>query len=335
MPETLNEPLMKIHELFLFLTTFLASAIEIIEMVIIVLGVGMTRGWPATLGGAVSGVVVLCGVIAALGPALTFVPISVLRATVGILLLLFGVQWLRKGIFRLSKYGFRPRAKVDDEEELADLRKQEGRIDWTGFVLAFKGVLLEGLEVAFIIVTFGAATHHWTLAVISSAAAFVIVVAVTTVIQKALKGIPNHVIKFAVGLLLVTFGTYWAAEGLGVDWPGEDLSIVVLLAAYFLFALACLSSIRRSGGFLEKGRPKAGGPPGASMNHLKQFALFWYRFIIGDDRVGAAIIFGGFIATYPLVKGKLNGYWLLPLAVMASLSVSLFRLSRNGTRWLP
>ncbi len=321
---------MKAHELFLFLTTFLASAIEVVEMVTIVLGVGMTRGWPATLGGAASGIVVLCGMIAVLGPALTFVPISVLRATVGILLLLFGVQWLRKGIFRLSKYGFRPRIKVDKEDEGRASQELDRRVDWTAFVLAFKGVLLEGLEVAFIIVTFGAATHHLTLTVISAASAFVIVIAIAILIQKALKNIPGHVIKFSVGLLLVTFGTYWAAEGLGVEWPGEDLSIVALLAIYFLFALVWLSSVRHSGEYFEKGRPKAGAPSGLGMNYLEKFALFWYRFIIGDDWAGAAIILVGFIGTYQLVKMNLNEYWLLPLAVMVSLSVSLFRLGRNG-----
>jgi uncharacterized membrane protein len=331
----LDEILMKIHDLFLFLAAFLASAIEVVEMVTIVIGVGMTRGWPATLGGAVAGMVVLCGIVAVLGPALTFMPIAALRATVGMLLLLFGVQWLRKGIFRLSKYGFRPRGKVADGDDDPVMENKDGRIDWTAFVLALKGVLLEGLEVAFIIVTFGAATHHFMLAVISAASAFVIVVAVATMIQKALKGIPGHVIKFAVGLLLVTFGTYWAAEGVGVEWPGEDLAIVVLLAVYSLFALICVASIRHKGGYLERGRPKAGVPPELGMNYLERFALFWYRFIIGDDWIGAAIIFGGFVGTYQLVKVSLEGYWFLPLTVIGSVSVSIFRLVKNEARRLP
>ncbi len=237
---------MEIHKLFIFLTTFLASAIEVIEMVTIVLGVGMTRGWPATMGGAVVGILTLIGIIATLGPALTFIPISVLRATIGILLLLFGVQWLRKGIFRISKYGFRPRTKLMEEDEETVRGNESGAIDWTAFVLAFKGVLLEGFEVAFIIVTFGAATHHFGLAALSAASAFVIVVAIAAVIQKSLKEIPGHLIKFSVGLLLVTFGTYWAAEGLGVNWPGEDLSIVALLIFYFLFAIAWLPVMRHS-----------------------------------------------------------------------------------------
>ena len=322
---------MEIHRLFIFLTTFLASAIEAIEMVTIVLGVGMARGWPATLGGAAGGIVTLCGIVAALGPALTFLPISALRATVGILLLLFGIQWLRKGVFRLSKYGFRPRVKVVEEDEETVRQNEDRGIDWTAFLLAFKGVLLEGLEVAFIIVTFGAATHHFGLAVISAASAFVIVVAVAAVIQKALKDIPSHVIKFSVGLLLVTFGTYWAAEGLGVEWPGEDLSIVALLVCYFLFAIVWLSPMKRlQKSIVNRGRQRLESMAGLKMNYLKSFFLFWYRFIIGDDWVGAAIIFCGFIGTYQFVKMDMKGYWLLPLAVMLSLGVSLFRLARGG-----
>ncbi len=237
---------MEVHRLFIFLTTFLASAVEVIEMVTIVLGVGMTRGWPATMAGAVVGILTLIGVVAALGPALTFVPISVLRAGIGILLLLFGVQWLRKGIFRISKYGFRPRTKVMEEDGETASRQDSGAIDWTAFVLAFKGVLLEGFEVAFIIITFGAATHHFGLAVLSAASAFVIVVLIAAVIQKVLREIPGHMIKFSVGLLLATFGTYWAAEGLGINWPGEDLSIIVLLVFYFLFSIGWLPVMRQS-----------------------------------------------------------------------------------------
>ncbi len=238
---------MKMHTLFPFLTTFLAAGVEVIEMVTIVLGVGMTRGWPATLGGAGVGLLTLSAIVAILGPALTYIPISVLRAVVGILLLLFGLQWLRKGIWRLSLYGIKPHTKTeDDDDEEVGSQAAPGRIDWTAFVLAFKGVLLEGLEVAFIVVTFGAATENIQLAVLSAVSAFIIVIAVAAIIQKALRNIPGHVIKFSVGILLVTFGTFWSAEGLGVEWPGEDLSILGLLGLYISFALIWVPLLRNS-----------------------------------------------------------------------------------------
>ncbi len=236
---------MKMHTLFLFLTTFLAAGVEVIEMVTIVLGVGMTRGWPATFGGAAVGLLTLSAVVAIFGHALTYIPISVLRAVVGILLLLFGLQWLRKGIWRLSLYGIKAHIKMEEDEETGP-QAAPGRIDWTAFVLAFKGVLLEGLEVAFIVVTFGAATENIQLAVFSAVSAFIIVIALAAIVQKALQNIPGHVIKFSVGLLLVTFGTFWSAEGLGVEWPGDDLSIPGLLGLYISFALIWLPFLRNS-----------------------------------------------------------------------------------------
>ncbi len=236
---------MRTHALFLFLTTFLAAGVEVVEMVTIVLGVGMTRGWPATFGGAAVGLLILSALVAIFGHALTYIPISILRAVVGILLLLFGLQWLRKGIWRIGQYGMKPHLKIEGDEDEGKSAAPEGKVDWTAFVLSFKGVLLEGLEVAFIVVTFGAATQNLQLAVWSAISAFIVVIAIASVIQKAIRNIPGHIIKFSVGLLLVTFGTFWSAEGLGVEWPGEDLSILGLLALYFLFALSWASVLRK------------------------------------------------------------------------------------------
>jgi uncharacterized membrane protein len=213
-------------------------------MVTIVLGVGVTRGWPATLFGAGVSLALLVSIIAILGPALTMVPIDVLRATVGILLLLFAVQWLRKGIVRVSRYGFRARPSRTDYRDRTEIIKRSG-FDWAAFVLAFKGVLLEGLEVAFIVVTFGAATNAVGVAVTGAASAFVFVVAIALLVRRTLEEIPDHVIKLGVGLLLTTFGTFWAAEGLGVEWPGEDLAILYLLCLYILYALITVSLLRR------------------------------------------------------------------------------------------
>jgi uncharacterized membrane protein len=217
------------------LTTFLASAVEAIEMVAIVTGVGATRGWRAALAGAAAGFAVLVVVVAVFGLALTAIPIELLRLVVGALLLVFGLNWLRKGLLRVGTYGFRgrPLGALEDVEEV----KGDG-VDWTGFVLSFKGVLLEGLEVAFIVVTFGVTGHQLGVAAAGGVAAVVVVGAIGLAIQPAVRRIPRSVLQLVVGLLLTTFGTFWAVEGLGLDWPGSDLAIVGLLAGYGILAAA-------------------------------------------------------------------------------------------------
>jgi uncharacterized membrane protein len=218
------------------LTTFLASAVEAIEMVAIVTGVGATRGWRSALAGAAAGFAVLVVVVAIFGLALTAIPIGALRLIVGYLLVVFGLNWLRKGLRRVSTYGLhgRPLGEVEvDETELG-----RGGVDWTGFVLSFKGVLLEGLEVAFIVVTFGVTGHQLGVAAIGGVAAVVVVGGIGLAIQPVVRQIPRSVLQLVVGLLLTTFGTFWAVEGVGIDWPGTDLAIVGLLVVYSLLAAA-------------------------------------------------------------------------------------------------
>jgi uncharacterized membrane protein len=213
-----------------FAPAFLASAVEAIEMAVIVIGVGATRGWRSTLLGAAGGAAVLAVVVVALGSALTVVPISSLRLVVGGLLLVFGLQWLRKGIRRVSANGlagYRGEVHLDDEPLPAP-----GQLDWTAFVLAFKGVLLEGLEVAFIAVTFGATAQDFTPAITGAVSAVVVVGAVAAASQAWVRRIPRSALQLVVGLLLTTFGTFWGAEGLGVEWPGGDGAILWLLLVY-------------------------------------------------------------------------------------------------------
>ena len=226
------------------LTTFLASAVEAIEMVAIVTGVGATRGWRSALAGAAAGFAVLVVVVAIFGLALTAIPIGALRLIVGYLLVVFGLNWLRKGLRRVSTYGLRGRplgAVEVDETELG-----RGGVDWTGFVLSFKGVLLEGLEVAFIVVTFGVTGHQLGVAAIGGVAAVVVVGGIGLAIQPAVRRIPRSVLQLVVGLLLTTFGTFWAVEGVGIDWPGTDLAIVGLLVVYSLLAAAYIAYRRSS-----------------------------------------------------------------------------------------
>jgi uncharacterized membrane protein len=225
------------------LTTFLASAVEAIEMVAIVAGVAATRGWRPAVAGTAAGGAVLGVLVAVFGLALARLPIGPLRLVVGALLLVFGLNWLRKGIRRVAAnglQGFRGKASEPAEEEVA-----AGRPDWTGFVLSFKGVLLEGLEVAFIVVTFGGTSNQLGIAALAGVGAVVIVGALGLSVQPAVRRIPRSVLQLVVGLLLTTFGTFWSVEGLGGDWPGADLAILGLLAWYAAVAAAAIATLRR------------------------------------------------------------------------------------------
>jgi uncharacterized membrane protein len=186
---------------------------------------------------------VLVVLVAIFGLALTAIPIGLLRLVVGALLLVFGLNWLRKGLRRVGAYGLRgrPLGAMDEVDEGVE----PGKVDWTGFVLSFKGVLLEGLEVAFIVVTFGVTGHQLGVAALGGIAAVVVVGALGVAIQPAVRQIPRSVLQLVVGLLLTSFGTFWAVEGVGIDWPGTDLAIVGLLVFYGLLSAGYLLAARR------------------------------------------------------------------------------------------
>ena len=234
---------------FLIASAFLASAVEFVEALTIVLAAGVTRGWRSALAGLGAATVALAMIVAALGPALTLIPISALRLVVGALLLAFGLQWLRKAILRAS--GFKP---LHDEaaifaRELEEARTAEaGRrasLDWYGFTLAFKGVLLEGLEVAFIVVTFGSAQGRIDLAALGAGGALVLVVIVGVLVRAPLARVPENMLKFAVGVMLTTFGIFWSAEGAGAHWPGDDASLPVVLAFVVALSAGSVAVLRR------------------------------------------------------------------------------------------
>ena len=233
----------------LFVAVFAASAVEAVEALTIVLAVGVVRGWRSTLQGVGAAAVVLAAIVALLGPALGHIPIETLRLVVGALLLAFGLQWLRKAILRASGY-----LRLHDEAAAFE-REREGagaageagstRMDWYSFTIAFKGVLLEGLEVAFIVVTFGATEGHLGLAAAAAAAAAVLVVAVGLVVRGPLERVPENSLKFVVGVLLTGFGIFWGGEGAGVDWPGSDVAVLGVIAFVALTALGLTRVLRR------------------------------------------------------------------------------------------
>jgi uncharacterized membrane protein len=233
----------------LVLSVFLACVVEAVEALTIVLAAGTVRDWRSALTGVGAGLVVLAAVVAALGPALTIVPSSALRLVVGGLLLIFGLQWLRKAILRAS--GFQA---LHDEDAIfareataartAGSRRRSVVTDWYAFTLSFKGVVLEGLEVAFIVVTFGASQGRIDLAVYGAVAAILVVALAGVAVRGPLARVPENTLKFAVGAMLTTFGMFWSAEGAGVHWPGSDAVILVLLAGTLLAAFAAVALLR-------------------------------------------------------------------------------------------
>ncbi len=200
-------------------------------------------------------------VVAALGPALTSVPLDALRLLVGGLLLVFGLQWLRKAILRAS--GLKER---HDEDLIFVRERQQARdaslhvgdgVDWYGFTVAFKGVFLEGLEVAFIVVTIGSTQGHLGLAALGAVAALVVVGTIGAVVHAPLSRVPENSLKFAVGVMLTGFGTFWGAEGAGVAWPGGEASIIGVIAFVLLLALGCVAVLRRLSPAPASSRPVA------------------------------------------------------------------------------
>ena len=228
---------------------FLASLVEAVEALTIVLAVATVRGWrPAGLG-AFAGLLVLALIVVALGPLLDLIPLHFLQLAIGVLLLLFGMRWLRKAILRSA--GVLP---LHDEAaafttETAELReharRHESRLDWLAGLASFKAVLLEGLEVVFIVIAVSAGRGLLVPASLGALAACLVVAAVGFVLHRPLTRVPENTLKFAVGVMLSAFGMFWTGEGLGVAWPGADLAIVAFAALFLAVSLVAVMLARR------------------------------------------------------------------------------------------
>ena len=234
----------------LVLTVFVACAVEAVEALTIVLAAGLTREWRSTFQGMATALVVLAAIVGVLGPTITLLPLTALRLVVGALLAIFGLQWLRKAILRASGY------KALHDEASAYLREvaaakaapesaRRGVSDWYAFTLSFKGVLLEGLEVVFIVITFGVNQGNLGAAVIGAALAVVVVAATGIAVRAPLARVPENAMKSAVGIMLTSFGTFWGAEGAGVSWPGNDAALLVLVPAVAAVSLGYAAWLRR------------------------------------------------------------------------------------------
>ena len=322
----------------LFISVFLACSVEAVEAVTIVLAAGTARDWKSALRGVFAGLVTLAVIIAIFGPAISHLPISFLRVVVGGLLLVFGLTWLRKAILRSG--GFK--ALHDEEkifqEELEAARAaakltRHGVADWYAFTLSYKGVLLEGLEVVFIVLTFGTIAHKVGLASIAAIAAVMIVCAAGFALRAPLAKVPENTLKFAVGILLTSFGIFWGAEGSagsGSKWPGDNWAVLALIAGVGAFAFLIvyiLKSLHRK----ERVVKPAVSP---TVKHVKvrskpiqltkSFLDFWIDFIVGDDwRIAVGVVIG-FVITASISVSALT-WAIIPIFVAASLSYSLSR----------
>src|SRR3984885_2476798 len=234
----------------LFIAVFLACAVEAVEATTIVLAAGTARDWRSALTGMGAALVLLAVLVAALGPAVSALPLRELRLVVGALLLIFGLQWLRKSILRASGH----KALHDEDAiyrkqfgaaEAAQARRLGSVPDWYGFTLAFKGVLLEGLEVVFIALTFGGNAHDIPLAGLAAVCAVAVVAAVGAAVRAPLARVPENTLKFVVGIMLTAFGMFWGAEGAGAHWPGSDAALLALVPVIAVFALGLTGLLRR------------------------------------------------------------------------------------------
>lgn len=240
---------MSAAEVGLALSVFLACAVEAVEALTIVLAVGTTRSWSSAFGGVGAAALALALIVIVLGPALTSLPIDALRVVVGGLLLIFGLQWLRKAILRgaglKAKHDELETFEQETEAACAAGRTDRG-FDGYSFTIAFKGVLLEGLEVAFIVVTFGANQHDVGLAAAAAAVAVLVVAGAGVAARAPLARVPENTMKFAVGVMLSSFGMFWGAEGAGASWPGGDAALLAIIPLMALAALGMVWALQRA-----------------------------------------------------------------------------------------
>lgn len=227
------------------LAAFLASLVEFVEALTIILAVGTVRGWRPALLGTVAGVALLAALVTLLGPSLQMIPLAALQLVIGTLLLLFGMRWLRKAVLRAA--GVMP---LRDEaaayaKEVASLRRTAVGRDIVPAMTSFKAVVIEGLEVVFIVIAVGSSGNMLVPASLGAAAAGSLVILLGLALHRPLAQVPENTLKFTVGVLLSAFGVFWFGEGLDLHWPGDDLSIVGLVIAFLAVALACVRAARR------------------------------------------------------------------------------------------
>ena len=228
---------------------FLASLVEAVEALTIVLAVATVRGWRPAGFGAITGLVALAAIVALFGPLLDRVPVYLLQLTIGILLLLFGMRWLRKAILRAAGLIALHDEAAAYARETAELREEERRheahLDWLAGLASFKAVLLEGLEVVFIVIAVSAARGTMIAVSAAATAACLLVAAIGLLVHRPLARVPENALKFAVGVMLSSFGLFWTGEAFGIAWPGADWAILAFIALFSATSLAAIALLNR------------------------------------------------------------------------------------------
>ncbi|WNJ87979.1 hypothetical protein [Bosea sp. 685] len=227
---------------------FLASLVEVVEAFTIVLAVATVRGWKPALTGTAAGLGLIAIIVVALGPVLDTIPLQGLQLVIGVLLLLFGLRWLRKAILRSAGVIALHDEGMAFSKETAGLRKaaqsDQRHLDWIAGLGAFKAVVLEGVEVVFVVIAVGAGRGLLWPASLGALAACALVLAIGVVVHRPLSRVPENTLKFGVGVMLSAFGVYWTGEGLGVPWPGHDFAILGLVAFFLALGLALIPVAR-------------------------------------------------------------------------------------------
>jgi uncharacterized membrane protein len=240
--------------------SFLGTAVEFVEALTIVLAVGVTKGWKSSLSGMAAAIALLTALVVLFGvPLMNYVHVGAFQLVIGILMMMFGMRWLRKAILRYSGLKALHLENEAYEEELSRQRKESSQgsaMDWFGFTTTFNIVLLEGVEAIFIVLTLGLAASSLSSAIVGSVIGIVFVIIAGILLRKPLAMIPENTMKFVVGLMLSGFGIFWVGEGIGVEWWHEDVSILLLTAGLLLISIVCAAVLRsfqkRKVGQLEK-----------------------------------------------------------------------------------
>lgn len=310
------------------LASFMASMVEFVEALTIVLAVGMVRGWRSALLGTGVALLLLVALVVTLGRSLAGIPLPVFQLVVGTLLILFGLRWLRKAVLRAA--GVLP---LHDEaqafaKETAALRAQEGRlgaaVDKIAFITTFKAVVLEGIEVVFIVIAIGTSGRLLVPAALGAALALLVVVALGLWLHRPLAKVPENTLKFGVGVMLAAFGTFWVGEGIGLEWPGGDWVILVLIAAFLAIALALVrlcARVRRKESVGSITSAVSTPPQNAFLSIAKELVGLF----IDDGWLAAGVVFwvllAWFVEThYPLETGAACTVFAAGLAAVLALS---------------
>lgn len=322
------------HDLALILSVFLATLVEAVEALTIVMAAGLGRNWKSARQGTISAFLVLVVVISILGPVMASFPVFVLHLLVGVLSLVFGLQWLRKAILRSS--GFKA---IHDEEKIfkkemelaktATLEKKSFVADWYAFTLSFKAVLLEGIEVAFIVISFGAIQGKIVVASGAALLAVVIVVLAGVFLHKPLARVPENSLKFVVALILTTFGIFWSTEGVGVEWAMADLVLIPIFLSVALLSLILVLVLKKRHA-LRVEHSMATDANLGRQPQLSGFVGFIYDFIIGDDWLTALAIYSGLVLSAALVSLGYSFELLFVTIVLGATVLRLLSMTNNS-----